>query len=178
MAEPRTLARPYARAAFEYASKEEALDAWLSELSLISAVVADERVRAMLANPALTTAEQSTAFIDLCGDELGESRQRFVAVLAENRRLGLAAHILELFAQLKAEREQSVNVELVSAFEIPAEVSDRIATALGKRLERDVVVSTHTDSDLIGGVLIRAGDLVIDGSVRGRLNKLAEALTR
>lgn len=177
MAEPRTLARPYARAAFEYASSEGDFGAWLEELSLIAAVVADERVAAMLTNPSLTSAEQAAHFIELCGDSLGESRQRFVSVLAENRRLGLAEQIVELFAQLKAEREQAVDVELVSAFDIPSEVSDRIAAALGKRLQREVNMSSHTDNDLIGGVLIRAGDLVIDGSVRGRLSKLAEALT-
>ena len=177
MAELQTLARPYARAAFEYASGEAELDAWLRELSLIAAVVSDERVQNMLRNPSLTTVQQAAQFVELCGDELGESRQRFVHVLAENRRLALAAQIAELFAQLKAQREQTVAVELISAFDMPDEVSERIAVALGKRLDREVVVSSHTDSDLIGGVLIRAGDLVIDGSVRGRLNKLAEALT-
>ena len=177
MAELRTLARPYARAAFEYASAEGDLGGWMDELSLIAAVVADERVQSLLGNPSLTTANQAEQFVAVCGDSLGESRQRFVRVLAENRRLGLARQILEIFAQLKAQREQSVNVELVSAFAIPDDVRDRIAQALGKRLEREVLVSSATDSDLIGGVLIRAGDLVIDGSVRGRLNKLAEALT-
>jgi F-type H+-transporting ATPase subunit delta len=176
MAELRTLARPYARAAFEYAGDENDLGGWLAELSLVAAVVGDERVQVLLSNPALTTSEQAEQFIALCGDELGDSRQRFVRVLAENRRLGLAPEIVDLFAQLKALREQSVEVELISAFEIPEAVRDRIAAALGKRLEREVVVSSATDSDLIGGVLIRAGDLVIDGSVRGRLNKLAEAL--
>jgi F-type H+-transporting ATPase subunit delta len=177
MAELQTLARPYARAAFEYASGEGELDAWLRELSLIAGVVSDERVQDLLRNPSLTTTQQASQFVQVCGDELGESRQQFVHVLAENRRLALAAYIVELFAQLKAQREQTVAVELISAFDMPDEVSERIAAALGKRLDREVVVSSHTDSDLIGGVLIRAGDLVIDGSVRGRLNKLAEALS-
>lgn len=176
MAELRTLARPYARAAFEYADSEGELDTWLEELSVVAAVVGDERVQSLLGNPALTTGDQAAQFVELCGDSLGESRQRFVHVLAENRRLGLAAEIVELFAQLKAQREQSVDVELVSAYDIPEAVRERIADALGKRLQREVVVTSATDNDLIGGVLIRAGDLVIDGSVRGRLNKLAEAL--
>ena len=176
MAELRTLARPYARAAFEYAGSENDLAGWFEELSLIAAVVADPGVQALLSNPSLTTADQAEQFIALCGDSLGESRQRFVRVLAENRRLGLAEQIVELFAQLKAQREQLVEVELISAFDIPDAVRDRIAEALARRLEREVSVTGATDSDLIGGVLIRAGDLVIDGSVRGRLNKLAEAL--
>ena len=94
MAELRTLARPYARAAFEYADGENALDAWLAELSLVAAVVDDARVQTLLTNPALTTADQAEQFIALCGDELGDSRRRFVRVLAENRRLGLGAEIL------------------------------------------------------------------------------------
>jgi F-type H+-transporting ATPase subunit delta len=177
MAELSTLARPYARAAFEYASDEQALDAWLGELQLIAAVVSDKAVKIVLSDPSLTTEAQAEVFIALFGDELGASRQRFLHVLAENRRLGLAPHILTQFAQLKSQRERSVNVEMVSAFEIPDAVRERITQALAKRLDREVVVSTSTDSSLLGGVLIRAGDLVIDGSVRGRLNKLAEALT-
>ena len=177
MAELSTLARPYARAAFEYAGSENALDAWLEELQLVAAVVSEPRVETLLADPALTTEAQANALIELCGDALGDSRKRFMHVLTENRRLGLAPEILALFAQFKAQQERSVDVEMVSAFDVPQEVSARIADALSKRLERDVVVSTSTDSSLLGGVLIRAGDLVIDGSVRGRLNKLAEALT-
>jgi F-type H+-transporting ATPase subunit delta len=177
MAELSTLARPYARAAFEYADGESALDAWHKELQLIAAVVDDPSVRVLLSDPSMTTGAQADAFLRLCGDELGASRQRFVRVLAENRRLGLAPQILLQFAQLKAQREQSVDVEMISAFEVPDTVRDRVAEALSKRLNRQVVISTETDRSLLGGVLIRAGDLVIDGSVRGRLNKLAEALT-
>ncbi len=177
MAELSTLARPYAKAAFEYAHEESALNPWLDELRLIAAVVAEPAVEDLLADPALTTQAQAEAFLALLGDDLGDSRRRFVHVLAENRRLGLAPQILAQFAQFKAQREQSVEVEMVSAFEVPDAVRERIAQALGQRLEREVTVTTDVDSSLIGGILIRAGDLVIDGSVRGRLNKLAEALT-
>ncbi|MFK8041531.1 F0F1 ATP synthase subunit delta [Congregibacter sp.] len=177
MAELSTLARPYARAAFEYANSESALSEWMTELQLVAAVVSDDAVQGLLGDPSLTTEKQAEAFVDLLGDELGESRKRFLHVLAENRRLGLVPSILTQFTQLKAQREQSVDVEMVSPFEVPDAVRDRIAQALGKRLDREVVVSTSIDSSLLGGVLIRAGDLVIDGSVRGRLNKLAEALT-
>jgi len=177
MAELSTLARPYAKAAFEYATSGGDLDAWLKELQLIAAVTEDPAVEGLLGDPSLTTEAQAQAFIALFGDELGETRQRFVQVLAENRRLGLAPHILAQFAQLKAQREQSVEVEMVSAFEVPDAMRDRVADALSRRLDRQVRISTETDSGLLGGVLIRAGDLVIDGSVRGRLNKLAETLT-
>jgi F-type H+-transporting ATPase subunit delta len=177
MAELSTLARPYARAAFECASGENALDDWLRELRLLATLVAEPAVAALLSDPALTTAALADRFTALVGDEISGSRERFVRVLAENRRLTLAPQILEQFAALKAQREQSVDVEMHSAFEVPDEVRERVATALSKRLERQVRVTTKTDESLLGGVVIRAGDLVIDGSVRGRLNKLAEALT-
>ena len=177
MAERITLARPYAKAAFEYADHENALEAWLGELQLIAAVVAKPAVAALLADPAHTSAAQAEAFLALLGDALGDSRRRFVQVLADNRRLGLAPQILVQFAQFKARREHSVDVDMVSAFEVPEAVRERIAQALGQRLNCEVAVTTDIDSSLIGGILIRAGDLVIDGSVRGRLNKLAEALT-
>lgn len=177
MAELSTLARPYARAAFEYASEEKALTEWSDELRLIAAVVDDPAVATLLSDPALTPTAQGEAFLGLFDGALGDSRQRFVRVLAENRRLGLAEQILSQFAAFKAQREQSIDVEMISAFEVPDAIRDRIAAALGKRLEREVVVSTATDNTLLGGVVIRAGDLVIDGSIRGRLNKLAETLT-
>lgn len=177
MAERITLARPYAKAAFEYADSENALDAWLSDLQLIAAVVSEPAVDALLADPAHTSQAQAEAFLALLGDAPGDSRRRFVRVLADNRRLGLAPEILAQFAQLKARREHSVDVQMVSAFEIPEAVRERIAGALGRRLKCDVAVTTDIDSRLLGGIVIRAGDLLIDGSVRGRLNKLAEALT-
>lgn len=177
MAELSTIARPYAKAAFEYASSENALAQWQTELQLIATLIAEPKVEVLLSDPSLTTDAQGQAFVGLCFDELGESRQRFVHVLAENHRLGLAPQILAQFTHLKAQREQTVDVEMVSAFDVPEAVRERIATALGKRLECEVMVSTKTDSSLLGGVLIRAGDLLIDGSVRGRLNKLAEALS-
>lgn len=177
MAELSTLARPYAKAAFEYAGAEGDLGAWQSELELIAAVSQDPAVEALLTDPSRTTDAQADAFVRVCGEALGASRQRFVRVLAENRRLALAPQILAQFTELKALREQSVDVEMISAFEVPDATRDQVAAALSKRLDRQVHISTETDSSLLGGVLIRAGDLVIDGSVRGRLNKLAETLT-
>jgi len=101
----------------------------------------------------------------------------FIRVLASNRRLPLLPEISAQFAELRAAREKSIDVHVVSAFELPQETRDRLARALGSKLKRDVNLSSETDSSLLGGLLIRAGDTVIDGSVRGRLSKLAEALT-
>jgi len=177
MAELSTLARPYAKAAFEYASDKGDLESWLAQLQLAAAVAAEPRVVALLNDPALTATEQSDRFLGLLGDNASAPVQNYLRVLAGNRRLPLLPQVCRQFAELKAERERVVEVQVLSAFDLPEDVRDRIAAALGKRLDREVVVSSETDPALLGGLLIRAGDTVIDGSVRGRLNKLAEALT-
>lgn len=176
MAELSTLARPYAKAAFEYAKEHGALAQWAEQLATAAAVAADPAVESVLNNPALTDEQQAKTLADVCGDALGEPARNFIAILASNKRLSLLPEIHEQFALYKANQEKSVDVEVVSAFDLEDAARDRLAAALGKKLEREVVVTTSTDESLLGGVLIRAGDLVIDGSVRGRLNKLAEAM--
>ena len=176
MAELSTMARPYARAAFEYARDHKSLSEWSEQLATAAAVSTDDAMDAVLSSPSLTTEQQAEAFCDVCGDALGEGMKNFVTILASNKRLALLPEISSLFGQYKANLEKSVDVEVVSAFDMADETRDKLADVLGKKLERDVKVRTSTDSDLLGGVLIRAGDLVIDGSVRGRLNKLAEAM--
>jgi len=176
MAELSTLARPYARAAFEYAREHDALAAWSEQLATAAAVSAAPKVAAVLDNPALTDTQQAQALWDVCGEALGAEVRNFVAILAANKRLALLPEITAQFAQFKANQEKSVDVEVVSAFDLDDATRDKLAEVLGRKLEREVKVRTSTDRDLLGGVLIRAGDLVIDGSVRGRLNKLAEAM--
>ncbi len=177
MAEPTTLARPYARAAFEYASEKGELDPWLSQLQLAATVAVEPAVLALLDDPSLTASEQGERFLDLLGDSVSGSLGNFLKLLAAKRRLVLLPQVLLQFEALKAERERVLEVQVISAFDLPDSVSERLAAALGKRLHREVLVSSATDASLLGGVLIRAGDTVIDGSVRGRLNKLADALT-
>lgn len=176
MAELSTLARPYAKAAFEYALDQDQLTQWHQQLATAVAVVAHERVGAALTNPALTAAQQAQQLGELCGDALSAPVRNFIAILAANKRLVLLPQISELFDQYKANREKTVHVEVVSAFDLADSMRDRLAEALGRKLERQVNVQTSTDSNLLGGVVIKAGDLVIDGSVRGKLDKLAEAM--
>lgn len=176
MAELSTLARPYAKAAFEYAVEKGNLGEWSGQLATCAAVVANERVSAVLDNPALTGEQQAKALNDVCGDATGEQVKNFVNILAANRRLSLLPEICNQFELFKANQEKSVDVEVVSAFDLSEALVDKLAGALRSNLEREVKVSTSTDESLLGGVLIRAGDTVIDGSVRGRLNKLAEAM--
>jgi F-type H+-transporting ATPase subunit delta len=176
MAELSTLARPYARAAFEYARDNGQLSLWAEQLATAAAVAADNSLKIALNDPSLTAEQQAKTLCDVCGDALGAEARNFVAVLAANKRLALLPEIYSLFAQYKADQEKTVDVEVVSAFDLADETRDKLVAVLGKKLERQVEVRTSTDKGLLGGVLIRAGDLVIDGSIRGRLNKLAAAM--
>ena len=176
MAELSTLARPYAKAAFEYARDNNALAPWLEQLATVAAVSLDPAMSSALNNPSLTAEQQAQTLLDVCGDSASTAVRNFVVILASNKRLALLSEIHALFAQFKANQEKAVDVEVISAFELDDSTCDKLAAVLGKKLEREINISTSTDSDLLGGVLIRAGDMVIDGSVRGRLNKLAEAM--
>ena len=176
MAELSTLARPYARAAFEFAHGRGTLDSWSGALATAAAVSVEPRVARMLASPAHTAEQQAKSMIGLCGDDLAEDQRNFITVLAANKRLSLLPEIAILFDELKAEQERSVDVKVVSAFALEDSTQQTLAEVLSKKLERDVKVEAEVDESLIGGVLIRAGDLVIDGSVRGRLKKLSEAM--
>lgn len=176
MAELTTLARPYAKAAFQVALDENALDDWSRMLSLAATLTTEERVNLLLQAPALTADQVADAFVDICGDELNDKGKAFIRLLAENKRLPLLPQILQIFEFLKGQQQKSVDVEVITAYEISAEVSDKLAAALNKRLQRDIKLATHTDQSLIGGAIIRAGDTVIDSSVRGKLAKLAESI--
>jgi F-type H+-transporting ATPase subunit delta len=139
-------------------------------------VAASEQVRRRLLSPALTATQQSETLINLCGDELSPTVHKLIIVLAENKRLTLLGEISELFAALKAAQEKTVDVELSTAFELNQEVVNKITQALKTRLNREIKLLTRVDKNLIGGAVIRAGDTVIDSSVRGKLTKLAEAM--
>lgn len=176
MAELSTLARPYAKAAFEYARQNNELSQWAEQLATAAAVVSDAGMKTALNDPSLTAEQQARMLTDVCGDALGTPVRNFIAVLAGNKRLALLPEIHQLYVQYKANQEKTVDVEVISAFDLADATRDRLAEVLGRKLERQVKVRTSTDRNLLGGVLIRAGDLVIDGSVRGRLNKLAAAM--
>jgi F-type H+-transporting ATPase subunit delta len=176
MAELTTLARPYAKAAFDFANGANVLDQWSGMLALAGAVSSSAGIDKLLASPTLTTEQKGNAFIEICGDALSEQAGNFVKILAENKRLELLPSIAQLFEAFKAQKEKSVDVELQSAFELSTAVQEQLAKALSVKLDREVNVTGSVDKSLIGGVVIRAGDTVIDGSVKGRLAKLAEAM--
>lgn len=180
MAETATVARPYARAVFEGALESNELRQWSELLQLAALIVTDESLRGVLRHPKLGAEEKARLLLDICGevypDTLPEAFANFVRLLAENRRLTAISDIALLFEKLRAEAEKTVQAELISAFSVTDEQRDEIAEALKKRLKRNITLECSVDETLLGGVVIRAGDLVIDGSARGYLNKLTAAL--
>ena len=176
MAELRTLARPYAKAVFSFAAEASTLEQWSATLDMLSAVVQEPAIGKLLSSPALTTEQQAATLIDVCGESLDDKGKNFVSLLAENRRLPLLPYIREQFRDLKAEQEKTVEVELISATPLDDQQCQQFSQALSSRLERRVHVNVAVDQSLFGGVLVRAGDTIIDGTIRGRLTKLAQAL--
>jgi len=176
MAELTTLARPYAKAAFEHALAANQLSDWSEKLGTAAAVAQHDGMKKVLASPAYTAEKKASTFIEICGDVLDEKLQNFVSTLADNKRLELLPEILALFELFKANQEKSIDVEVASAFELSSELETKLAKALSASLNREVNVASKVDKALLGGAVIRAGDTLIDGSVRGRLAKLAEAM--
>jgi len=176
MADKTTIARPYARAAFAEAQAHKNLAAWSESLSRAAAVVQDERVQNLLGNPAVTNTELAKFVIDLAGAQLDEQGRNFVQTLAENRRLAYLPEISTLFNELKDDAEGVVDVTVTSAAPLADGQRDTLASALQRRLKRQVRLHCQTDPSLLGGAVLRAGDLVIDGSVRARLDRIAYEL--
>lgn len=176
MSQLTTLARPYAKAAFETAVASGSLQSWSRGLGVLSALMQHEKVATYMAIPSNSSEQQTKTLLELAGNEVDSKLQNLVSLLAGNRRLALLPQISELFEALKAESEKSIDVDVVSAFAMDASAEAKLASALKARLQRDVKLSSSVDSSLIGGMIVRAGDLVIDGSVRGKLKKLTETM--
>lgn len=168
-----TLARPYARAAFAVAKEEGKLAEWSEALGFAATVAGDARVASLLRNPQLTA---NDAVALLLRDGAGESVQRFLGVLAEARRLPQLVEIAALFEELRAEAERVVKAKVTSAAALDDDAVAKIKAALKQRFARDVEIETAVDESLIGGAVIDAGDVVIDGSLKGKLARLQAAL--
>jgi F-type H+-transporting ATPase subunit delta len=176
MADKLTIARPYAKAAFEEARALKALGPWSDSLQRAAAVVNDPRVHNLLGHPAVTHPELAKFVIDVAGPQLDEQGRNFVQTLAENRRLAYLPEISTLFDELKDEAEGVVDVTVTSAAPLENGQRDALSAALQRRLKRQVRLHCETDPSLLGGAVLRAGDLVIDGSVRSRLDRIAYEL--
>jgi F-type H+-transporting ATPase subunit delta len=176
MADRTTIARPYARAAFAVAKLKNRLAEWSEALETAARVVGDERVERLLGNPHVKPEELAKLVVDIAGSRLAEEGRNFVLTLAANRRLGYLPEIATLFRDLKDTAEGVVDVTVTSAAPLDGEQQKTLSAALARKLKREVRLHCQLDPTLLGGAVLRAGDLVIDGSLRARLDGMAHAL--
>lgn len=176
MAETITIARPYAQAIFSLAQEQSDLKGWSEMLQFAAAVAADPQMVAVIDSPAFDSSQVADLFIDICGKNLNDAGKNMIRVLADNDRLTLLPEVAMLFEAQRATVEGTIVAEVTSATALNAAQQKEIAASLTKRLGRDVTLECKVDESLLGGAIIRAGDVVIDGSVVGKLEKLATAL--
>jgi F-type H+-transporting ATPase subunit delta len=176
MSQPLTLARPYARAAFELASSAGALGEWAKKLAFAAQAAADPQVRALFGNPRVSPAELASLFLPE-SEPADSPFTAFVKLLADNHRLEALPEIAALFEQQKREAEKILQVRVRTAAPIDANEAAKLKDALKRRFGRDIELEQTVDPAVLGGAVIDAGDVVIDGSVRGRLHQLEAALT-
>lgn len=177
MSELTTAARPYARAVFEMANEAGDLAKWSDSLAFMGAVARNVDVQTLLANPKMAKVAGAKAFITLCDKKLDAKAENLVNMLAENDRLSLLPEMSVLYEVLKDEAEGSVEAQVIAAKKLTQAEEKSIAAALKKRLGRDVKLKVSVDGALLGGAIIRAGDLVMDGSLKGRLDKMTTMMT-
>ena len=176
MSELITVARPYAQAAFDLSRETGALQAWSDSLAFAAAVAGDAAMVDAIENPNMTIDQRAELFIAVCADSLDDSGRNFIRLLAENGRLTALPEIAELFETLRAEEDGCIEATVVSAKPLNDAQQAELIAALKKRFDRDVTLQCETDESLLAGAIIRAGDTVIDGSMRGRLEKFTTAL--
>jgi F-type H+-transporting ATPase subunit delta len=176
MADRLTVARPYAKAAFAQAKASGSLSSWSESLARAAVAVGDERVRDLFGSPKVTAAQLAELISGVAGAQLDQNGRNFIALLAENKRLPFLAEISQIFEALKADAERVVDVSITSAAPMGADEQGKLVAALEKRFDRKVRLDAAVDPLLIGGAVVRAGDLTIDGSVKARLARLAQDL--
>lgn len=171
-----TVARPYAKAAFEYALQHNALAQWSDMLRYAALIVEDEHVRPLLMHPKVSQEQLAELILELCAKVFNQDGQNFVRLLAVERRLAVLPDIMALYEHYRAEQEQVITAEVTSAFPLDAQAQTQMAESLSKRLQREIKLHCEVDSHLIGGAIVKIGDFVIDGSVRGKLARIANML--
>lgn len=176
MSEATTIARPYAQAAFAQAQKQGDLKGWSSVLEAIKAVMSNAEAQALVSNPNVPVAKVESLLLSMMGEGLSQQQQNFVRILAEGHRLTVASEISAMYELLRAEAEKSLDVSVSSAFDLSDAQQQKIIAALKVRMGREIRLSCKLDKNLVGGIVIRAGDKVIDGSARTRLSDLTNAL--
>ena len=176
MAEVSTLARPYAQAIFNLAKADDILKAWSETLAVLKEITADDSMIGLINNPDVSDEQCIALIIDICSGELNEQEQNFLKMAAENGRLEVIPTIADSFEALRAEEEGSIEAHVISAYAVNATQKKSIAAALKKRFGREITITTQIDKSLLGGIIIRAGDIVIDGSAKSQLEKITLSL--
>ena len=172
-----TLARPYAKAAFELANSDCNLAAWDEMLAAAASVTADEGMANWLQSPHSSPEKAIEIIVEAMGGEVDPRFQGYLGVLADNDRLSLCGEISRMFEHLRAEAEKRLQVRIVSAVALQEADTERVRIALAKRFDREITLSNEVDTDVLGGAIIYAGDQVIDGSLLGRLKRLEASLS-
>ncbi len=172
-----TLARPYARAAFELAKGEQAAAAWSQKLSFAAAIVGQSVVQGLISSPKLGATDRVSLFLPE-GEAADSAFSRFLMLLEVNQRLALLGEIAGLYEELRADYERTLKVHVRSAMPIDPAQQQQLIGALAKRFDRQVTLDVSLDPELIGGAIVEAGDVVIDGSLRGKLKRLRAELAQ
>ena len=173
-----TAARPYANAVYDLAHESSELDSWSDALANLAAVVNDAQMSKLLDAPESGKSQKGELIIQVLGDKLNEQQQNLVKLMAENGRLKLMPDVLEQFEVARAKAENKVEAEVISAFELSAKQTSELVNTLKNKLGCEVTLTTTIDKSLIGGVVIKAGDTIIDASMKSQLNSLALSLGR
>ncbi|MDH5230401.1 MAG: F0F1 ATP synthase subunit delta [Gammaproteobacteria bacterium] len=176
MAETQTIARPYAQAVFDLAVEKNALASWFEQLSMLAEMVSNDQIAALIGNPKVSNEDFIAILEAIAKGKLSPESVNLLKLLAENNRVTVIPDIALIFEELKAEAEKTVKASCISAVELDNAMKQKIISALKARLGREVELSCQVDANLLGGAIIRAGDLVIDGSVGGQLERLTTEL--
>lgn len=176
MSELATLARPYAAAVFKQAKETGTVDDWSGTLAFLAQLMAEPVVKNAASNPKLGRHAFAALVVDVCAQGLSEQGKNLIFLLAENGKLSLAGHIAALFEQYRAEEAGVLDARVASAFPLDDAETKKLAKALQKALGKKVRLEVSVDRALIGGIVVRAGDKVIDGSIKGQLQRLARRL--
>jgi len=177
MSSTTTLARPYAKAAFELAVAEDATGAWNDMLDLAGKAVTEKSLAGLLESPHVSNSQIVQILSDTAGEAFSARFNDFLSVLAENKRLSLLPEIVVLYRDLREEADRLLRCRVVSAFALDEDQSTRLKRALARRFDREILLETEVDSSIIGGAVVYAGGQVIDGSLKDRLAKLSNSLS-
>ncbi len=173
-----TAARPYANAVYDTARENNALDSWSDALANLANVISDSQMSELLDNPELGKIQKGELVVQVLGEKLTEQQQNLVKLMAENGRLKLMPDVVEQFEVARAKAENKIDAEVISAFELTAEQTNELVNTLKNKLGCDITLTTTVDKSLIGGVVIKAGDTIIDASMKSQLDSLALSLGR